>query len=113
MGADYHRAFDMTPGSWDIKCRLALVHSAFGQQLFNSAEYSQAAVEFSTAIEYNPKVSSFFLYRGHAYYYQHRFTSASLDYEHALSLDPSCQEAQRRLEQFGVSGLEVHSPVRR
>ena len=51
--------------------RLGVVHDRFGVQLFNDGSCAQAEVEFSTAIQYNPNVSTFYLHRGNAQLYLH------------------------------------------
>ena len=48
--ADYHVAYDLNPDNWETKTRLAMLHDNFGLKLFNSGQYGDALVEFSTAL---------------------------------------------------------------
>ena len=98
--ADYHVAYDMNPNDWEIRTRLALVHHILGSELFNKKKYDEAEIEFSTAIQYNPKVGHFYLHRGNALYLQQKFEDSYNDYEKALELNPQLREAGERLNQF-------------
>ena len=98
--ADYHVAYDMNPNDWEIRTRLALVHHILGSELFNKKKYDEAEIEFSTAIQYNPKVGHFYLHRGNALYLQQKFEDSYNDYEKALELNPQLTEAGERLNQF-------------
>merc|ERR1711918_59368 len=65
--SDFQRAAELFTGDakaqWQIQSRIALVHNERGTQLFNHAAARHAAVEFSRAIECNPKVSHFYINR--------------------------------------------------
>jgi tetratricopeptide (TPR) repeat protein len=98
--ADYHVAYDMNPNDWEIRTRLSLVHHTLGSELFNKKSYDEAEIEFSTAIQYNPKVGHFFLHRGNALYLQQKFEDAYSDFEKAMELNPQLTEAGERLSQF-------------
>ena len=76
------------------------MHHTFGSELFNKKKYDEAEVEFSAAIQYNPKVAYFFLHRGNALYFQQKFEECYQDYEKALELNPDLSEASERLNQF-------------
>jgi len=109
--ADYHVAYDMNPNDWEIRTRLALVHHILGSELFNKKKYDEAEIEFSTAIQYNPKVGHFYLHRGNALYLQQKFEDSFNDYEKALELNPQLTEAGERLNQF--RNLEKRKEVKR
>ena len=109
--ADYHVAYDMNPNDWEIRTRLALVHHILGSELFNKKKYDEAEIEFSTAIQYNPKVGHFYLHRGNALYLQQKFEDSYNDYEKALELNPQLTEAGERLNQF--RNLEKKKEVKR
>ena len=109
--ADYHVAYDMNPNDWEIRTRLALVHHILGSELFNKKKYDEAEIEFSTAIQYNPKVGHFYLHRGNALYLQQKFEDSYNDYEKALELNPELTEAGERLNQF--RNLEKRKEVKR
>ena len=109
--ADYHVAYDMNPNDWEIRTRLALVHHILGSELFNKKKYDEAEIEFSTAIQYNPKVGHFYLHRGNALYLQQKFEDSYNDYEKALELNPQLTEAGERLNQF--RNLEKRKEVKR
>ena len=68
--ADFERAAELYAGDdkaqWAIQSRVALVHNERGTQLFNHAAPRHAAVEFSRAIECNPKVGAFYVNRARA-----------------------------------------------
>ena len=101
--ADYHVAFDMNPEDWQIRTRLGLVHHTLGSTLFNEKNYDEAEVEFSTAIQYNPKVAHFYLHRGNTLYLQQKFEHAYKDFIAAIKLNPGLTAAQEKLDQFRVS----------
>ena len=68
--ADFERAAELFVGDaklqWQIQSRIALVHNERGAQLFNHAAARHAAVEFSRAIECNPRVAHFYINRAKA-----------------------------------------------
>lgn len=76
------------------------MHHTFGSELFNKKKYDEAEIEFSAAIQYNPKVAYFFLHRGNALYFQQKYEECYRDYEKALELNPDLSEACERLNQF-------------
>ena len=64
---DFERAAELLTGDtkalWGIQSRIALIHNERGTQLFNHAAARHAAVEFSRAIECNPRVPHFYTNR--------------------------------------------------
>lgn len=99
--ADLERARDLSPHDaqtqWSIRTRLAMVHNDRGTQLFNHADARQAAVEFSRAIECNPKVAGFFVNRAEAMMQLNRYADARDDLLAALSFNADDERAQRLL----------------
>lgn len=85
---------------WDIRTRLALVHNDRGMQLFNHAEPRRAAVEFSRAIECNPKVAQFYTNRAEATVLLSRYELVRDDLLHALRLSPNDKRAQELLSRL-------------
>ena len=74
-----------------------MVHNERGARLFNHANPRKAAVEFSRAIECNPKVAHFYTNRAEAVLRLNRFELARDDVLIALRLDPTDARAQRML----------------
>ena len=78
--ADYCRAQQLSPGDWEIRCRVAVTQCELGVKEFSGGNITEANKLFSGAICNNPKVSRFYLYR------------ARLKFElkvHPFSLPPS------------------------
>lgn len=100
--ADFERAAELFVGDaksqWAIQSRIALVHNERGAQLFNHAAARHAAVEFSRAIECNPKVSHFYINRAKATLELKRYDLARDDILAALKLNPNDETAQRMLQ---------------
>lgn len=100
--SDFERAAELFVGDaksqWSIQSRIALVHNERGAQLFNHAAARHAAVEFSRAIECNPKVSHFYLNRAKATLELKRYDLARDDVLAALKLNPNDEAAQRMLQ---------------
>ena len=98
---DYEEALELCPHEprerWRIQTRLAVVHNERGTRLFNHANPRHAAVEFSRAIECNPKVAHFYTNRAEATLQLNRFELARDDVLIALRLDPTDARAQRML----------------
>ena len=67
-----------------IQSRIAIVHNERGAQLFNHAAARHAAVEFSRAIECNPRVASFYVNRAQATLELKRYDLAKDDVMAAL-----------------------------
>ena len=57
----YDRDDALSKERWRIQTRLAVVHNERGARLFNHANPRHAAVEFSRAIECNPRVPAFYV----------------------------------------------------
>jgi tetratricopeptide (TPR) repeat protein len=99
--ADFEAAKALTNGEaaaeWDVQCRIALVHNERGTQLFNRGAARRAGVEFSRAIECNPKVAGFYTNRAQATLALRRFDLAKDDLLAALRLNPDDEAAQRML----------------
>jgi tetratricopeptide (TPR) repeat protein len=100
--ADYERAAERFAGDakaqWAIQSRIALVHNERGAQLFNHAAARHAAVEFSRAIECNPRVASFYTNRAQATLELQKYDLARDDVLAALKLNPHDERAQRMLQ---------------
>ena len=101
--SDFHRAYDADPSNWETKTRLSMIHYMAGLQMFNDGMYSNAEVEFTVAIKYNPKVSGYYESRGKACFYQYNYDGAYADYKEALKLDPGNREVLMRMQQFDPS----------
>jgi len=99
---DFQRAAELFSGDakaqWHIQSRIALVHNERGTQLFNHAAARHAAVEFSRAIECNPRVQQFYLNRARATMQLKRYELARDDVLATLKLNPKNEAAQRLLE---------------
>jgi len=83
---------------WNIRTRLAMVHNQRGTQLFNFSDPRRAAVEFSRAIECNPKIARFYTNRADAMMMLNGFTSARDDLLAALQLNPNESRARELLD---------------
>ena len=101
---DYQAALELCPHEprerWRIQTRLAVVHNERGARLFNHSNPRHAAVEFSRAIECNPKVAHFYVNRAEATLQLNRFELARDDVLLALRLDPTDARAQKMLLQL-------------
>jgi len=97
---DYEAAVELSSDArerWRIQTKLAVAHNERGARLFNHANPRKAAVEFSRAIECNPKVAHFYTNRAEATLRLNRFELARDDVLIALRLDPTDTRAQRML----------------
>ena len=101
---DFERAAELFAGDekaqWAIQSRIALVHNERGTQLYNHAAARHAAVEFSRAIECNPRVAHFYINRAQATLELKRYELARDDLLAALKLNPNNERAQRMLAQL-------------
>ena len=77
------------------------MHNERGAQLYNHAAARHAAVEFSRAIECNPRVPAFYVNRAQATLELQRYDLARDDLLAALKLNPSDEKAQRMLRTLG------------
>ena len=98
--ADFHEALGYDPSDWDTKTRLSLIHYIVGVNLLNKSCYEEAEIEISVALGFNDKIAAYFVVRGRAFYYQHKFGDSYKDFCEALALDPSNEEAQKAIQQF-------------
>ena len=64
--ADYNQALELDPTNWDISCRIAVVCCELGIEQFAKDSYEEAEKQFTAALQYNPKVSRFYLCRARA-----------------------------------------------
>ncbi|KAL3668213.1 hypothetical protein V7S43_007074 [Phytophthora oleae] len=110
--ADYHHALELLPGDQNIQSRVALVHYQFGVQLFNKAQFDKAEVEFSSAIEHDSNVPSYYVRRGDAARYLEKHQAACEDYQQALRLSPSDTDTLTKLQQYNVAPLPTFSSQR-
>lgn len=94
-----------TKALWAIQSRIALVHNERGTQLYNHAAARNAAVEFSRAIECNPKVASFYVNRAQATLDLQRYDLARDDVLAALKLDPKNERALHMLANLSPGAL--------
>ena len=99
--ADFEKAAELfstdAKAQWAIQSRIAIVHNERGMQLFNHAAARHAAIEFSRAIECNPRVSHFYVNRAQATLELQRYDLAKDDVLAALKLNPNDERAQRML----------------
>jgi tetratricopeptide (TPR) repeat protein len=98
--ADFHQALEEDPADWDTKTRLSLIHYMIAVDLLNKCRYDEAEIEMSIALGFNDKVAAYFVVRGRALYYQHKFGDSYADFKAALTLDPSNDLARKALLQF-------------
>ena len=98
---DFEKAAELFTGDaksqWAIQSRIAMIHNERGAQLFNHAAARHAAVEFSRAIECNPRVAHFYINRAKATLELKRYDLARDDVLAALKLNPGDETAQRML----------------
>ena len=99
--ADLERAKELSSHDaqtqWSIRTRLAMVHNDRGTRLFNHADARRASVEFSRAIECNPKVGTFYTNRAEAMMALNGYTNARDDLLTALRLNANDERAERLL----------------
>ena len=98
---DFERAAVLFVGDakaqWAIQSRIAVVHNERGAQMFNHAAARHAAVEFSRAIECNPRVASFYVNRAQATLELKRYDLAKDDVLAALQINPHDEKAKQLL----------------
>ena len=63
---DYNEALELDPSLWDTYCRVAVVSSEMGVDLFTKGKFEKAEGFFTAAIHHNPKVARFYLCRARA-----------------------------------------------
>ncbi len=61
--ADYHQALEMDHSDWMIRSRIASIHSEFGLLDYEEHNYQEAEARFTVAIQYNPRMGSYYVYR--------------------------------------------------
>ena len=64
--SDYKQALELDPAQWDIYCRVAVVCSEIGVELFGQRKFEEAEDLFTAAVHHNPKVARFYLCRSRA-----------------------------------------------
>ncbi|XP_019615804.1 PREDICTED: uncharacterized protein LOC109463427 [Branchiostoma belcheri] len=90
--ADYHQALELDPEDWAVRSRIAVVHSEFGVLDYEERNYQESETRFSLAIQNNPKVARFYVYRARARYMMENIRGAREDILMSLHLDPSSDE---------------------
>ncbi|XP_076802726.1 tetratricopeptide repeat protein 16-like isoform X2 [Clavelina lepadiformis] len=90
--ADYQQGLEIDPGSWEIKCRVAVVHNEFGITAYQERQYQEALDRFSSAIEHNGKVGQFYVHRARSYYMMQDVDASRKDILISLHLDPNNEE---------------------
>eukprot|EP01135_Chromosphaera_perkinsii_P004787 Nk52_evm18s296 gene=Nk52_evmTU18s296 len=91
--ADYMQAAELDSDDWSIRSRCALMFNRFGVIEFSFGHYERSEFEFTKAIEYNPNVPQFYVYRSRARYFLHRQEDARADIAVALYLNPEDEDA--------------------
>ena len=81
------------------------MHNERGTQLYNHAAARHAAIEFSRAIECNPRVAGFYVNRARATLELKRFDLARDDLLAALQLSPNDEQAQTLLARLSPGAL--------
>ena len=69
-----------------------MLHDSFGLELFNASQYSDALVEFSTALGYNGRVVQIYLHRARTAQKLGKLERAYKDYLEVLRLDGTRRE---------------------
>jgi tetratricopeptide (TPR) repeat protein len=90
---DYCRAQHLSPGDWQIRCRVAVTQSELGVKEFTSGHFKEAEKLFSSAITNNPKVSRFYFYRARTRYELKMTGATRQDLLQLLVLEPECDAA--------------------
>ena len=90
---DYCRAQHLSPGDWQIRCRVAVTQSELGVKEFTSGHFKEAEKLFSSAIANNPKVSRFYFYRATTRYELKMTGETRQDLLQLLILEPECDAA--------------------
>ena len=104
--ADYHQALDLDPKLQGAKARLAVLHNAFGMDLYNHQSYRQAIYEFNTAIELHEFVALYHVNKSECFIRMQRFEDATKELLRAVEIDPRDRRAQILLSQL-VSGEDL------
>lgn len=107
--ADYTSALALNPESTETKMKLSLIHAEVGRALFNRAEYDEARVEMTSAIENNPRVSVFYEMRADAATMAGDHAAAYADLTEAVVLDPMNDKALDKLYALSPNGLPARA----
>ncbi|XP_022085210.1 uncharacterized protein LOC110976332 [Acanthaster planci] len=90
--ADYHQALELDNGDWTIRSRIASIHSEFGLLDYEEHSYKEAEARFTVAIQHNPRVGSFYIYRAKVRYMLENHPGARHDLLVTLHLEPNNEE---------------------
>eukprot|EP01039_Chlorochromonas_danica_P010226 gene10226-11320_t len=96
---------------WNINIRLSIAYYHLAIDHFNHSNFLLSESEASKAIQYNPKITEYWVVRGRARYYLGNYQDAYLDYKEAIRLDPNHQESLHRLKQFEADSEMYHLQV--
>ncbi|DBA02360.1 TPA: hypothetical protein N0F65_007179 [Lagenidium giganteum] len=111
--ADYHHALELVPNNHDICARVALIHYQFGVDLFNSASFEAAELEFQKAIEQDSTVPMYVVRKGDCARYMEKHAVAVADYTRALELNPDDDETRSKLRQYMPDTAATDQPSTR
>ncbi|XP_033116705.1 tetratricopeptide repeat protein 16-like [Anneissia japonica] len=90
--ADYHQALELDNLDWNVHSRIARVHFEFGQLDYEEQNYHEAEARFTLAMQHNPKVGSYYVYRAKVRFTLENQAGSRQDLLVALHLDPNHQD---------------------
>ncbi|XP_071802122.1 uncharacterized protein [Asterias amurensis] len=90
--ADYHQALELDHADWTIRSRIASIHSEFGLMDYEEHSYKEAEARFTVAIQHNPRVGSYFIYRSKVRFMLENQAGARHDLLVTLHLEPNNEE---------------------
>jgi len=64
-----------------------------GQKLFAKANYEEAVIQYSKAIDLNPNLNELYFHRSRAYLYDFKFDKSLIDCDKAIELEPLYKDA--------------------
>lgn len=108
--ADYKHVLSLAPGDAQheraVALRCSVIHNERGRRLYNTGDYEGADVEFTKAIFAAEGVGAYHFHRGQAREQLKRLSLAHKDYQEAVELDHSNEEARRKLEALELTILQ-------
>lgn len=99
---DYQKASELGGGGQALDTRCSVIHFDLGLTLYNTHNHREAVLEFTKAIDMEPRIARYWKTRGLAYYQLQDFARAFKDYKQAVDLDPQDATCQKLMA--GVSG---------
>lgn len=89
---DYHQALDLDANDNNVKTRVSVIYNEYATVAYQDKNYPEAESKFSLAIQYNPKMGSYYVARSRTRYMMENVHGARQDLIMGLLLDPTNEE---------------------